>query len=244
MRRTRVYTTQALRVGGTVELEQRAEYYLSRVLRLAGGDEVVLFNGDGRDYRASLRDDGGAGLCAQVMDCNSPGNESPLAITLVQAIGRGERMDVALQKATELGVARIQPITSERVGVRLDDRKRAKRAAHWQGVVIAACEQSGRATVPEVLPLIGLQTWLDGRQPGLRLVLEPTAQVPLSAVQPVDGSVAVAIGPEGGFSEQELAAMHAAGVSSVTLGPRVLRTETAGPAAITVLQTIAGDFGA
>jgi 16S rRNA (uracil1498-N3)-methyltransferase len=242
MRRSRIYTTKTLAVGGSVALEQRVEHYLSRVLRLGDGDEITLFNGDGKDYSACLSQAGRGGLCASITGSIEPANESPLAITLVQAIGRGERMDSALQKATELGVARIRPITSERVGVKLDEKKRARRLEHWQGVVISACEQSGRATVPVVQPLIGLQEWLGEESPGLRMVLEPQAMQPLSAVQYGGGPVAVVIGPEGGFSDREIEAMQAAGVVRVSLGPRVLRTETAGPAAIAVLQTLGGDF--
>ncbi|MGD9020296.1 MAG: 16S rRNA (uracil(1498)-N(3))-methyltransferase [Lysobacterales bacterium] len=244
MRRSRVYTTRMLAVGDSIALEQRVAHYLSRVLRLGGGDEITLFNGDGRDYPAVLRRDRRGDLCAGITGSVEPASESPLAITLVQATGRGERMDHALQKATELGVARIQPLTSERVGVKLDSKKRGRRLEHWQGVVISACEQSGRATVPRVLPLIGLEKWLREGRPALRLVLDPQAVQPLSAVEPADGSVAIVIGPEGGFSDREIEAMRAAGVKPVSLGPRVLRTETAGPAAIAVLQALAGDFKA
>ena len=242
MRRSRIYTTQALETGGTIALEQRVEHYLMRVLRLADGDEITLFNGDGRDYPARLCRDGRGSLCARVTAHVEPANESPLAITLVQALVRGERMDLALQKATELGVVGIQPVTCERVGVKLDQKKRAQRLGHWQGVVISACEQSGRATVPEVSPPTSLQAWLQEGGASLRLVLDPQAAQPLSAVQPPDGAVAIVVGPEGGFSEREIEALQAAGVRPVSLGPRVLRTETAGPAAIAVLQTISGDF--
>jgi 16S rRNA (uracil1498-N3)-methyltransferase len=242
MRRSRIYTTQTLEAGGTVALEQRAEHYVSRVLRLTDGDEITLFNGNGLDYPARLHRDGRGSLCASITAHLDPANESPLAITLVQAIGRGERMDFALQKATELGVAYIQPITCERVGVKLKENKRARRHGHWQGVVISACEQSGRATVPEVLPLISLQAWLLEGESSLRLVLDPQANAPLSAVEHVQQPIAIVVGPEGGFNEREIEALQAAGVQPVSLGPRVLRTETAGPAAIAVLQTIYGDF--
>jgi 16S rRNA (uracil1498-N3)-methyltransferase len=242
MRRSRIYTKQVLEVGVTIALEQRVEHYLSRVLRLADGDEITLFNGDGRDYPARLSRDGRGSLCAGITAHVDPANESPLAITLVQAIGRGERMDFALQKATELGVARIQPITCERVGIKLDEKKRARRLGHWRGVVISACEQSGRATVPEVLPLVSLQAWLQEGGASQSLVLDPMATRALSAAVPAEGPVAIVVGPEGGFSEGEIGAMRSAGVRPVSLGPRVMRTETAGPAAIAVLQTISGDF--
>lgn len=242
MRRSRIHTTQALEAGVTIALEQRVEHYLSRVLRLGDGDEITLFNGDGRDYSARLCRDGRGSLCASIIAHVEPVNESPLAITLVQAVGRGERMDFALQKATELGVARIQPITSERVGVKLEEKKRTRRLGHWQGVVISACEQAGRATVPEVLPLISLQAWLQEGGATQRLVLDPMATQPLSAVAPAEGPVAIVVGPEGGFSEREMEMLRSSGVRPVSLGPRVMRTETAGPAAIAVLQTISGDF--
>ncbi|MCW8925614.1 MAG: 16S rRNA (uracil(1498)-N(3))-methyltransferase, partial [Xanthomonadales bacterium] len=163
------------------------------------------------------------------------------------AVSRGERMDYTLQKATELGVACIQPVTSQRVEVRLDQKKQAKRLAHWQGVVISACEQSGRAVVPRVRPLLSLQQWLLTRDQGSGdagpcLVLDPLAATRLTEVSTESSSISIFIGPEGGISDAEMEQLRTAGLTPVNLGPRVLRTETAGPAAIAVLQSISGDF--
>lgn len=181
-------------------------------------------------------------VLVRLVGSQDAGNESPFKITLVQAVSRGERMDYSLQKATELGVFCIQPVTSRRVEVRLPETRRAKRLAHWQGVVISACEQSGRAVVPEVKTSVSLSEWLACADGSPRLILDPAAETPLSSYSVVGTKVSVLVGPEGGFTEAEQEQAQAKGVTGVSLGPRVLRTETAGPAAIAVLQAIAGDL--
>ena len=242
MRHSRVYTPQRLVLSGTVELDGPASHYLLRVLRLSAGDPVTLFNGDGRDYLGEICQ--AQRRCAQIriLDSKVPRNESPLKITLVQAISRGERMDYSLQKATELGVFCVQPVTSCRVEVRLDEKRQAKRLAHWQGVVISACEQSGRAIVPEVKIPLSLDEWLTAAGGEPRLALDPAAATRLSAFVLNGDVVSVLAGPEGGFTADEMDQVRANGVRAVCLGPRVLRTETAGPAAISVLQAGAGDL--
>lgn len=247
MRRSRVYTAQSLVSGGTVELGGRTGHYLARVLRLTLSDPLTLFNGDGRDYAGEICAIKRDLVSVSIGDARRVDKESALKITLVQAVSRGERMDHSLQKATELGVVCIQPVTSRRVEVRLDKKKQAKRLAHWQGVVVSACEQSGRAVVPEVRPLLTLQQWLRARTglpgdtvPGL--VLDPLATLSLSQVAIESPAISVLVGPEGGFSDAEMEQVRTAGLAPVNLGPRVLRTETAGPAAIAVLQTVAGDL--
>jgi len=242
MRRSRVYTPQHLVLSGSLELEGPASHYLLRVLRLSAGDPVTLFNGNGRDYLGEICQV--KRQCATVMISGSeiPENESPLKITLVQAISRGERMDYSLQKATELGVFCVQPVTSSRVEVRLDEKRQAKRQAHWQGVVVSACEQSGRAVVPEVRTPLSLHEWLSSSDGPPRLVLDPAAATRLSGLVLNGDAISILVGPEGGFSTQELEDIRATGIRAVSLGPRVLRTETAGPAAISVLQAAAGDL--
>lgn len=242
MRRSRIYTPQHLLPSGSLELEASASHYLLRVLRLSTGDRVTLFNGDGRDYQGEVIEAQRQHVRVSITGSASPRNESPLHITLVQAISRGERMDYSLQKATELGVYCVQPVTSSRVEVRLDEKRQAKRLAHWQKVVISACEQSGRAIVPEVKTPISLDEWLAGDSGSLRLVLKPGADTGLSAIEPGAKTVSILVGPEGGLSSEEMERICACGVRAVSLGPRVLRTETAGPAAISVLQSVAGDF--
>lgn len=226
-------------MGETVSLEGPAAHYLSRVLRLTEGAEVVLFNGDGHDYPARLEQFSKKQVLARVLDRRPNACTSPLKITLSQALSRGERMDYSLQKATELGVHAVQLLTSERVELRLKGDRLEKRMAHWRGVLIAASEQCGRATVPELRTPIGLDAFSQGD--GNRLVLDASAQTPLSGFSP-GGEVDLAVGPEGGFSAAEIEAVTRQGVMAVSLGPRILRTETAGPAAIAVLQSISGDF--
>ena len=242
MRRSRIYTPQYLSPSGIIGLEGPASHYLLRVLRLSMGDAVTLFNGDGRDYLGEVCDVQRRCVNVRITGSEVPGTESPLKITLAQAISRGERMDYSLQKATELGVFCIQPLTSSRVEVRLDEKRQEKRLAHWQGVVTSACEQSGRAFVPEVKTPLSLHEWMVANDGSPRLVLDPVAATRLSALALNSDSVSILVGPEGGFSEAEMEWVRANGIQAVSLGSRVLRTETAGPAAIAVLQANAGDL--
>ena len=241
-RLSRVYTEQPLLSTDSVELAGSVSHYLTRVLRLSEGDSVSLFNGDGRDYSGKICEIQRQHLLVRIHRSEVNGNESPLKITLVQAISRGERMDYSLQKATELGVFCIQPVTSRRVEVRLDKNRQAKRLAHWQGVVVSACEQSGRAVVPEVKAPFSLSQWLAVAETAQRLVLDPEAETGMSSLPITGNAVSVLVGPEGGFTSKELDDVRAMGVTAVSLGPRVLRTETAGPATIAVLQAGLGDL--
>ena len=242
MRQSRVYTAQPLLPADNIELEEPASHYLARVLRLSEGDPLILFNGDGRDYSAEISGIRKKRVLVRVLDSKDSANESPLKIKLVQAICRGERMDYVLQKATELGVFSIQPVNSQRVEVRLDETRQAKRMLHWQRVVISACEQSGRACVPAVQTPLSLPEWMASAGVSPRLVLDPFAQSRLNDLSVTAGSISILVGPEGGFTGEEMAKARASGVMPVSLGPRVLRTETAGPAAITVMQAKAGDL--
>jgi len=242
MRQSRIYTDQSLEIGGSAALEGPAGHYLTRVLRLSAGDAVILFNGDGCDYTAEIREVQRQNVLLKLTGSQQPDTESSLKITLVQAISRGERMDYSLQKATELGVFAIQPLSSRRVEVRLDGKRQAKRVAHWQAVVVSACEQSGRAVVPIVSTPMSLTEWVAAAGDVPRYVLDPLAELKLSQI-PVEGdSVSLLVGPEGGFSEKEMLGLYGAGVTGVSLGQRILRTETAGPAAITLLQASVGDI--
>lgn len=242
MRQSRVYTEQPLLPAGSIELEEPASHYLARVLRLSEGDPLILFNGDGRDYLAEISGIRKKRVLVRVLESKDPANESPLKINLVQAICRGERMDYVLQKATELGVSSIQPLKSQRVEVRLDETRQAKRMVHWQRVVISACEQSGRALVPAVHTPLSLPEWMASADAPPRLVLDPFSESRLSDLSVTASSISILVGPEGGFTGEEMAKARARGVIPVSLGPRVLRTETAGPAAIAVVQAKAGDL--
>lgn len=240
MRLTRSHVDAPLAPGTTLTLPETASAHLVRVLRLGLGDAVVVFNGDGFDYEGRIVALGKRGVEVELMSRHAVATESPLRITLVQAIARGEKMDWVLQKATELGVAAIVPVVTERTEVKLDAERSSKRSAHWRGVIAAACEQSGRARLPTLAAPLPLRDWLASHDaPGW--FLDPGAGGSLAAL-PVADAYSLVIGPEGGLGERDLGALQAAGYSGVKFGPRVLRTETAGPAAIAALQALHGDL--
>jgi 16S rRNA (uracil1498-N3)-methyltransferase len=242
MRQSRIYTTQTLNVGDSLELETRAGHYLANVLRISAGKSVILFNGDGKDYTCEVQTVRKQQVTVSLLESHICNTESPLHLTLAQAISKGERMDYSVQKAAELGVAVFQPLFSRRVAVKLDAKREEKRLAHWQAVAISACEQSGRARVPTILEPMSLVDWLAADIPGERLVLAPEATCKLSGFKPSDKRLSLLIGPEGGFEDDEVQQACRAGCIAVSMGPRILRTETAGPVAMALLQAIAGDF--
>lgn len=242
MRRIRIHTEQKLTVGHHAELEAGPARHLVKVLRQKAGYSLALFNGDGFEYLATITAIGPGDRCQVKVDRQIESNaESALPITLVQAIARGNRMDFSIQKACELGVTSIQPIFSERTEVRLDADRADKRRHHWQQVAIAACEQSGRVRVPGIaapVALTGLD-WPSGR----KLHLDPAAdQALVSIASPDSTGLVLVIGPEGGWTDSELAWLERQGSTGVRLGPRVLRAETAGPASIAALQAVFGDW--
>ena len=242
MRVTRVHVDAALSVGATIALPEAAATHLVRVLRLQAGDACVLFNGDGNDYEARIGSVGKRSVAAGVVGAHAVDKESPLRITLVQGIARGEKMDWILQKATELGIHGIVPVSSERSEVKLDAERAGKRLAHWRSVVVAACEQSGRARVPDVAAARSLQAALLDLPEAPRFLLDPEAKQSIAHTQSLAGSCVLAVGPEGGWSPRDRDALHQAGFSGLRLGPRILRTETAGIAAIAALQSRFGDL--
>lgn len=243
MRIHRIHTPQELEPDRDVRLAGDRAHYLGRVLRVTGGQPLVLFNGDGSDYAAEVVEVGRSEVLVRVRSRLPALRESPLAVTVVQAVSRGERMDQTLQKCTELGVSGFQPLLSDRVEVRLGGSRLARRMAHWSQVVVGACEQSGRARLPALAEPLTLEQWLAQAAPAgmARLVLAPDADRRAADVPAAPG-FELAVGPEGGFSDAELDGMRARGVVAVRLGPRVLRTETAAPAAVAVLQALHGDF--
>lgn len=241
MRIHRVHTWQDLEPGLKVSIRDRAAHYLVRVLRITSGQTIVLFNGDGHDYVAEVIRPGKSELVLEVTSRLPAARESNLHIVVVQAISRGERMDQTLQKCTELGAHAFQPLFSERVEVRLRPEKLEKRMQHWQAVVVSACEQSGRAVVPEVRAPLDFGEWLFQADPAFRLALAPGAEQSLVSLA-LPASIELAVGPEGGFSEIEMDLMASHAVRPVSLGPRILRTETAAPAAVAILQAQGGDF--
>jgi 16S rRNA (uracil1498-N3)-methyltransferase len=244
MRLIRVHVDSPLRPDSDLRLPEAAAYHVARVLRLREGATIVAFDGSGSDYRCEILAVKGDEVRVRVGAKVVGLPESPLRITLVQAVSRSERMDWTLQKATELGVRTIVPVLSARSVVRLDERQAAKKMRHWQAIVAGACEQCGRSVVPEVLMPLELPQYLAvaARERGQRFVLNPTGPASLAGLSSVGPRVELLIGPEGGLDDAELERAAAAGFMPVRLGPRVLRTETAGIVALTVLQSLWGDL--
>ena len=212
------------------------------VLRLNTDDSITLFNGTGNDFAATLQTIGKRHAECHIHAQRQPENESPLAITLVQAVSSGERMDFTLQKSVELGVRAIQPIISERCVVRLSGDRADKRVQRWQDIVIAACEQSGRSIVPTVLPIVSFSDYLRQMPPELHLMMSLRRATTLRDIAPAPQTLRLMIGPEGGWTPAEEQAALEAGVQTITLGKRVLRTETASLAVLAAMQVLWGDF--
>jgi 16S rRNA (uracil1498-N3)-methyltransferase len=240
---TRLYCPLPLATGATVDLPEAAAHHAARVLRLKGGDEVTLFNGEGGEFAARIVRVDARAVAVDVGEFRANNRESPLVVTLIQGLATGDRMDYAIQKAVELGVAAVQPVTTVRSVARLDAARAEKRILHWRQIVISACEQCGRNRVPAVLPLRDLDDWLLAPTgASLRLLLAPDAQGALAGMTRPAGSIEFLVGPEGGLAPEETAAALRAGFSAVRLGPRVLRTETAALAALGALNTLWGDW--
>jgi 16S rRNA (uracil1498-N3)-methyltransferase len=243
MRLTRCFVESVLAPGTQTALPESVAAHLLRVLRLREGDDCVLFNGDGCDYAARIAVAGKREVRAEVLSKTRLGNESPLRIVLLQGIARGEKMDLILQKATELGVAAIMPVQSERSEVKLDAERAIKRVEHWRSVMVSACEQSGRALLPLLSVPMSLADAARSVDAALKLTLDPDGEHALAALTaPSPLSVCIAIGPEGGCSPRDREVLQTAGFNGLRLGPRILRTETAGLAAIAALQSRFGDL--
>ena len=244
MRNPRIYTPQTLVPDSTVELDTEAAHHVARVLRMRSGDALTLFDGRGAEYPASIVNIDRKTVQVAIAAAHVVDRESPLAIHLGIAISKGERMDWVIQKATELGVARITPLQSERVEVRLRGEREEKKAAHWQAVAIAACEQCGRNRIPAIDAPQALAVWLADVEADAHFVLHHRSEHALSAYATPPHSVALLIGPEGGLSDAEIALAEAQNFAPLRLGPRVLRTETAPLAALGILQFLWGDMRA
>ena len=243
MRIPRLYLPVPLAVGARVLLSPGAFNHAVRVLRLKAGAPVALFNGLGGEFQGVLESVSRREAAVRVEALLPREAESPLQVLLAQCISRGERMDYTLQKAVELGVAGIMPLLSEHAAVSPGDGERlARRLDHWRGVVIAACQQCGRNRLPPVQEPRALSAWLADEVPaGLKVMLEPLAACRLTELAPAP-AITLLIGPEGGFSPAEITRAQGAGFIGVRLGPRIMRTETAGLAALAALQTLWGDL--
>lgn len=239
----RFYCPAKLATGAIISLPENDATHAAKALRMQSGDKLVVFNGDGNDYHAEILRISKQDVTAKILEAWEVDRESPLSITLVQAISGGERMEFTLQKAVEMGVNRIQPVAAERSVVKLSGERSDKRREHWQNVVIAACKQSGRAVIPEVAPIQGFTEWLGMPSDfALKLMLSPEGEQTLHDLPKPQGNICLLIGCEGGFSSTEQQNAVLCGFVPARLGKRILRTETAALAAIAALQTLWGDY--
>ena len=251
----RFYCPGEIAAGRIIKLPANAAHHAARVLRLEQGDQITLFNGSGGEFLAIIARIDKSGAMVAVEKQLDIERESPLNITLVQAVCASEKMDWIMQKAVELGVSRIQPITTSRSVVRLSGERADKRMRHWQQIVTSACEQCGRNHLPQVLPLLSLPEWLGGQMTGrknsrdgapdnLCFMLSPTAEKGLRDFPEVAmvAALTLLVGPEGGFAPEEEAAARATGFVPLRLGGRIRRTETAALAAVAALQALWGDY--
>jgi len=247
MRNPRIYQNFPIAIDETISLNDDAFGHTVRVLRLKDGDNITVFNGLERDneigeYQATLCNvtKKRADMIIHRFDIKK--NESPLNIHLGQAISRGDRMDFTLQKSVELGVNTITPLFTERCGVKLSGDRLQKKVEQWQKIIVSACEQSGRCTVPIVNPAISVDDWLKQKSSALKLNLHPKAEHSIMNLPSENDRIRLLIGPEGGLSDDEIIQANKCGFHDVLLGPRILRTETAALTAITALQCRFGDL--
>lgn len=239
---TRLYYPGEIAAHGECRVTAGQAHHVIQVLRLQVGAELTLFDGCGAEYPARIRDIGKSGVILAVTGRREVSRESPLGVVLAQGISSGERMDYTVQKCVELGVAAIQPLTTQRSVVRLSGERADKRLAHWHAIAAAACEQCGRNRLPAIHPVQPLMTWLSEPSTADRYVLSPHAAASLRDLPRPAGVVTLLVGPEGGWDPAETAAAQRAGYTAMRLGPRVLRTETAAVAALAAMQARWGDF--
>jgi 16S rRNA (uracil1498-N3)-methyltransferase len=243
MRIPRIYHPQTIDQLGTLPLSDDAAGHIGRVLRMQPGQEVLLFDGSGAEFPATISEVSKKSVLVEVRERIERSSESPLDIHLGQVVSRGEKMEFTIQKSVELGVNTITPLISERCGVKLDPKRFEKKLAQWQKIAIAACEQCGRNRVPVVRPLMKLEEWCAEQDGALKLNLHPRAKYSINTLPAPVEKVRLLIGPEGGLSTEEIEMTEQYQFEETLLGPRVLRTETAALTAITALQVRFGDLG-
>jgi len=241
MRIPRIYHDGDLTIGQTIELDRNASQHVCKVLRLELDAELRLFNGKGSSVTATLQSVSAKHALVLIQAEIQEVTESPLRIHLGLGISKGDRMDYAVQKAVEVGVHTITPLLTEHTMVRLDEKRKAKKIHHWQGIILSACEQCGRSYLPELKPVTLLDPWLDHKAQ-CKIVFDTESAQPLSQLEPSE-EVSILIGPEGGLSKDEIMQAHSHDFHSIKLGPRILRTETAVVSACSALQMLWGDFG-
>ncbi len=240
----RFYCPPPLPLNGSFDLPPEAAHHAVRVLRLREGDRVEMFDGLGNACHGVIAEAGGRHVVVGGISTGGASRESPLQVMLAQAMSSSEKMDWVIQKATELGVAEIQPLDTERSVARLPAERAAKRLEHWRQVAISACEQCGRNLLPEIHAPLDIMVWLRQMKelPATKLIMLPQGVSSLNSLEKPNGGVVLLIGAEGGFAESESDSALRCGFTPVRLGARVLRTETAAVAGLAALQTLWGDF--
>ena len=239
----RIFHSGPLTEGTDIILTGGAAAHLSKVLRVRVADSIIVFNGDGSDYRAQIISTAHNEVAITIGRSHEPRTESPITVILLQGICRNPRMDILIQKSTELGIREIRPIVCERSVVKIGEARKEKKLQHWEAIAISACEQSGRAQIPKIRSPDGLAAALEQLDTGTaRLMLDPSGSDTLRTAVESRQAIALLIGPEGGLTDGEQAAATDAGFKQVRLGPRILRTETAPIAAISIIQYLFGDL--
>lgn len=240
---TRLYLPQALATGRTIELPDEALRHLVQVLRMQAGETLTVFNGEGGEYAATLATASRKGATLAIGAHDPISREAPITISIAQCVSKGDRMDYALQKSTELGATAFVPVLSARGVVKMDGERWEKKVEHWRGVVVSAAEQSGCTRVPTVAMPLGFEQLVASPQQGLKLILAPGGSTSLAGL-PKTTHITALIGPEGGFAPAELELADRHGWQRLGLGPRILRTETAPAALLAALMALHGDFAA
>ena len=240
---TRLYHSSTINPEQDIVLDKKTSHHLIRVLRTKKGAEVTIFNGDGYEYTAEVLDENTKSCPLHIKSKIKMDNESPLRITLIQGISRGDRMDSCIQKSVELGVHRIIPVLCQKTGTSLKGERAEKKLNHWQQVIISACEQSGRCFIPEIKPVIDFTQVVQNTLSDHKIILAPDAENTLNNISSPKNNTCILIGPEGGFTDEEIQLASDNNFIPISLGPRILRTETAGPACIAIAQTLWGDLG-
>lgn len=240
---TRLYHSGSIKTGKIISLEKNASHHLIKVLRAKKDSDVLLFNGDGCEYAAVLLDENSKGCTVEINNCIRTQRESPVCITLFQGVSRSDRMDTCIQKSTELGVNVIVPVICDRTTTKLKGDRVEKKISHWQQVIISACEQSGRCVIPTLQPITSYLQALQASDSDCKLVLNPDSKTGMMDIPVPKREIHILVGPEGGLTQSEITLACEMNFTGIHLGPRVLRTETAGPACIASIQTLWGDLG-
>lgn len=242
MKNIRIYHEFPINNQRDTTLTEQASRHIATVLRMSEGDEILLFDGTGRDYRAIITTVTKKHVQVRIEDIIQVENESPISTHLYQAISKGERMDIAIQKSVELGVNEITPVLSERVVVRIDEKRMHKKLEHWHKIIISACEQSGRAVIPKLHPVLTYAKLLKKLENTQSYILSPYTDNKLSSIVESTTTCNIIIGPEGGFTENEIESARRHSITEISLGKRILRTETAPIVALTAIQVLCGEF--